>query len=188
MTVVFRGHAGLHPAPYREIADNGHAAWMDGVHQIVEDLIRYVLVEDAAIPEFDEIVLQRLELDALGSGHVGDANLTEIGQAGLRTHRREFRTADRDSILPLGPGIREGLDGRARHGAKILAPACAVQRRPSRVNGRGDPPGAARASPVRPAENQRFRYVPCLTVGRRARYDTRVFRSKTAIVAARGQS
>ena len=49
--------------------------------QIVEDLVGDALVEDAAVAELDQVVLQRLQLDAARVGHVGDANLAEIGQA-----------------------------------------------------------------------------------------------------------
>ena len=49
--------------------------------EIVENLVGDLLVENAAVAELDHVVLQRLELDAAGVGDVGDADLSEIGQA-----------------------------------------------------------------------------------------------------------
>src|SRR5262249_21688477 len=76
---------------------------------IVEDLVGDVLVEDAAVPELDDVVLERFQLDAPSVGHVRDADLAEIGQARLGTERRELGTADRDLVVALGTGIRKRL-------------------------------------------------------------------------------
>ena len=54
---------------------------LQGGDEIVEDLVGHVLVEDAPVAELDHVVLQRFQLDAVGVGDVGDADLAEIGQA-----------------------------------------------------------------------------------------------------------
>src|SRR5204863_6747676 len=133
--------------------------------------------------------LQRLELDALRVGDVRDPNLAEVGKAGLRTHRREFRAVDRDSIGPLRPRVRKRLDRRARHTRKILAPASTLRGRARGAarskSGDAEPARdlAARQRSAQPRRYPRFRreirgvpYVPCLTLARRERYDTRGFR------------
>ena len=81
--------------------------------QIVEDLVCGVFVEDAAVAELDEVVLQRFQLDALGIRHVGDADDAEIGQPGLRAQRRELGTVDGDLVVAFGPGVRERFERRA---------------------------------------------------------------------------
>jgi len=105
------GDDGLHPAPHGKIAHHGHAARLNGGDQIVEDLVGDVFVENAAVSEFNEVVLERLQLDALSVGDVGDPNLTEIGQPGLRAHRRELWTADGDFEVALRAWIEKRLDG-----------------------------------------------------------------------------
>src|SRR6516225_2977058 len=56
-TVLSRDR-GLDAAADREVARDGHSARVDRGHQVIEDLIGHVFVEDAAIPEFDHVVLQ----------------------------------------------------------------------------------------------------------------------------------
>ena len=108
----------LDAAPHREVADDGHAAGVDGGDEVVEDLVGDVLVEDAAVSELDQVVLQRLQLDAQRVGDVGDPDLAEIGQPGLRADRRELGTADGDLVVALGPRVGEvssvGLDMREK--------------------------------------------------------------------------
>ena len=53
--------------------------------EIVEDLVGHRLVEDAAVAELDQVVLQRLQLDAAVAGHVRDPDLAEVREAGLGT-------------------------------------------------------------------------------------------------------
>src|SRR4029453_2088449 len=86
----------LDAAANREGAAGRHAARLQRRDEIVQDLVRHALVEDAAVAELDQVVLQRLELDAVRVGHVRDPDLAEIGKAGLRAHGRELRTLNRD--------------------------------------------------------------------------------------------
>src|SRR5436190_12242220 len=114
-TVVLSGHRRFNSPADGEVADDRHLPGVDRVDQIIKNLIGHVFVEDSAIAELDQVVLERLELDALSRGYVGDANLAEIGQAGLRAHGSELGTVDGDAVVPLGPRIREGLDRRPWH-------------------------------------------------------------------------
>src|SRR5262249_7523440 len=90
--LIFRRHHRLDSPSHGEVAEHGHPARVNRSHQVVEDLVGHRLVEDALVPEFNEVVLQRLQLDARGVGNVGDSDLPEIGQAGLGADRRELRT------------------------------------------------------------------------------------------------
>ena len=54
---VFRRHHRLDAAAHGEVADDGHAARLQERHEIVENLIGDMLVEDAAVPEFDHVEL-----------------------------------------------------------------------------------------------------------------------------------
>src|SRR5439155_5538505 len=61
--LVFRSHDRLDPAARGKIPDDRHATRVNGRDQIVEDLVRHVFVEDPAVAELDDVVLQRLQLD-----------------------------------------------------------------------------------------------------------------------------
>src|SRR3954453_15990753 len=104
---------GLDAAPHRKISDDLHAARMDRADEVVEDLVGDVLVENAAVAEFDQVILQRLELDARRIGHVSNPDLPEIGQACFRTERCELRTIDGDLVVAVRPRVRKGLERRA---------------------------------------------------------------------------
>src|SRR4029450_7192889 len=99
----------------REVADDRHA--LRGAHgdQIVEDLVGHRFVEDALVPEVEQVVLQRLQLDAPGTRCVSNAYLAEVGQSRLRAHRRELRAADVDLVIAFGPGVRKRFNLRATH-------------------------------------------------------------------------
>ena len=93
--------------------DAGAYRLWPGSDQVVEDLIRHRLVEDAAIPELDHVVLERFQLDAAISGHVRDPDLAEIWKAGLRADGGELRTIDRDLEVATRARIRKRLQRRA---------------------------------------------------------------------------
>src|SRR5580765_380373 len=57
-------------APHRKIADHRHAPGLAGRHQIVQNLVGDVLVEDSAVAELDDVILERLQLDAPRGGNV----------------------------------------------------------------------------------------------------------------------
>src|SRR5207249_1641163 len=79
-----------------------------------------------SISERDEVVLERLQLDAPLVGHVGDADFTEVRQPGFRTNRGEFGTVDANLVLALRPRVGERFDRRAWHSG-ILPPFLATR-------------------------------------------------------------
>ena len=116
-----RGDRGGDAAARGEVADHGHPPGPAGRHQVVEDAVGRGLVEDPLVAEPQQVVLQRLQLEAGRVGHVADADRAEVGQPGLRTHRRELRADDRDLVVPLGPRVGERLERRRRRHAPMLA-------------------------------------------------------------------
>ena len=99
-------------AARREVSDDDHPARREQRDQIVEDLVGDRLIEDAAIAEVVEVVLERLQLDTSRIGHVGDADFAEIGHSGLRADRGELRAADGDLVVAFRSRVGEGLEGR----------------------------------------------------------------------------
>src|SRR5207237_6385824 len=110
---IVRGDHGLDAAAYGKITDDGHAARLACGHQIVENLVRDVLVEDAAVAELDDVGLERLQLDTARVGAVADANRPEIGQPRLRAQRCELGTLDGDLVIALRTRVRKRFERRA---------------------------------------------------------------------------
>jgi hypothetical protein len=97
-------------APHGEVADDGQAPGLEERDQGVEDLVDDVFVEDPAVPELDEVVLQGLQFEAAGGRDVRDPDLAEIGQSRLRAHRRELGARDRDLVIAVGSRIGKRLE------------------------------------------------------------------------------
>ena len=106
-------HFSLDSAANGEIARYGHPPRLTRGHEVIEDLVGDILVEDAFIAELDEVVLERFQLDAEPVGHVIDANLSKVGQTGFGADRRELRAADEHLVISMGLGIGKGLQGSA---------------------------------------------------------------------------
>ena len=111
--LVADGHFGLDAAAHREVADDRHAPRLTGGDKIVENLIRHVFVENALVAELDKVVFEGLQFDAQPIGHIGDANLTEIGQSGFRTDGCELGAADGDFVVAIRLWIGKRFEGRA---------------------------------------------------------------------------
>src|SRR5262249_2470708 len=56
-SIVGRWDHCLDPAPHRKISDDRHAPRVNRPDKIVEDLVSDVFVKNAAVPEFDHVVL-----------------------------------------------------------------------------------------------------------------------------------
>src|SRR5262249_31662829 len=78
-------------------------------NEIIQDLVRDPLVKRAVISILLQIELQRLQLDAVGIRNVGDGQRSEIGLAGQRTERGEFRADRLDRIVALRKRVRKCL-------------------------------------------------------------------------------
>src|SRR4051794_34699464 len=109
---IRRGDDGLDPAANAEVTDDGHPAGRAGGDEIVEDLVGDRLVEDPAVAELDEVVLQYLQLDTAIARNVGDADLAEVGQPGFRTHGGELGTGNCDLVVAPRARIGKCLDRR----------------------------------------------------------------------------
>src|SRR6266853_6052920 len=97
----------------REVADHLHPVRLQPRDQIVQDLVGGGLVEDSAIAELNQVILERLELDTLGVGDVRDTDDPEIGEARFRTQGREFGAVDRNLVVAVGPGVWKRFERRA---------------------------------------------------------------------------
>ena len=101
------------PPRNRKVPDDGHAARLAGGHQVVENLVCDVFVENALVAELDQVVFEGPQLDAEAVGHVRDANLAEVGQPGLRTDRCELGTSDGNLVVAVRLRIGKRLERRA---------------------------------------------------------------------------
>src|SRR5262245_66653308 len=64
LLLVVRGDGRLDAAARRELALDRHPLRLAGGDEIVEDLVGGALVEDAFVAVVEQVVLQRLQLDA----------------------------------------------------------------------------------------------------------------------------
>jgi hypothetical protein len=104
------GHSCLDAAANGKISDDRHAARLERRDEIVENLVGRVFVEDPAVSEADEVVLQRLELYATVVRNVGDPDLAEVRQARLRAERLELRAANLDFVVAFGSRVGKRLE------------------------------------------------------------------------------
>ena len=79
------------------------------LHDIFKDLVDDVFLEDAEVAIAEEILLERLELEAALAGHVADGQNAEVGQTGLGADAGQlgivnFDLVARELVLP-------GFDG-----------------------------------------------------------------------------
>src|ERR1700685_2860800 len=80
------------------------------LHHVIEHLVDDVLLKDAEISVAEEILFERLELEALLARHVTDKQRAEIRQPGLGADACELRVVDQD--LVFGELIAPRLDRR----------------------------------------------------------------------------
>ena len=80
-----------------------------GFHNIFEDLVDDVLLEDAEVAVAEEVFLERFEFEAAAAGHVANGERTEVGQTGLGADGSELRIVDDDFVA--GKLILPGFDG-----------------------------------------------------------------------------
>ena len=93
---------------------------MHGAHQVVEDHVHDVLVEDPLVPEGLDVELQALQLDAHPVRHVEDLDRAEVGLPRLRADGRELGAAVADEVVAAGVTVGEDLE--LSHPSAILAP------------------------------------------------------------------
>ena len=69
-----------------------------GFHDVFEDLVDDVFLEDAEVAIAEEVFLKRFELEAALAGHVADGEVAEVGQAGFGAYGSEFWVVDDDLV------------------------------------------------------------------------------------------
>lgn len=93
-----------------EIRVDFHPPGLRGFDQVIQDLIRDLLMEGPFIAIAPKIEFQAFELHAELIGDVADPDLCEIRLAGLRAKTGEFRTFDIDRIIAPRIRILEDLE------------------------------------------------------------------------------
>lgn len=91
-------------------AGHGHAPWLAGLDQVIEDLVGGRLVKNALVSVFEHVVFQGFQLKTGLAGHILDPDLAEVRQARLGAHGREFRAADVNFVVAFGARIRERFE------------------------------------------------------------------------------
>src|SRR5688572_29636942 len=112
LPLVPDGDLGFDAAPDGKIADHSHSTRLAGGHEIIEDLVGDIFVENALVAELDQVVLKRLQFYTACIWHVVDSNLTEIGETSFWTNRCELRTSDGDLVVAIRLGVGKRLEGR----------------------------------------------------------------------------
>ena len=82
---------------------------INGRDEVVEDLVREVLMEHALLAVTPVIEFQRLGLDDARTWHVADRDLSEVGLARGRAEAGELVRRELDGVVPARIAVREGL-------------------------------------------------------------------------------
>ena len=101
---------GPHAAAYRELAADYHPLGATRADGIVQNAINGVFVEDAKGTVSEDVVLERLELQAPLGRQVVNRDRPEIGQAGPGADGRVLWEGDGDLVarILVGPGFNGG--------------------------------------------------------------------------------
>ena len=100
---------GVNIATRVEIGFQLHPERIAGCHEIVEDPIGDVLVEDSLVAEGLEIQFKALQLHAGLIGHVAEREGAEVWLAGLRAYRGELWTDMLNGVIPARELVGKGL-------------------------------------------------------------------------------
>ena len=77
--------------------------------QVVQDLVRYRLVERASVTESPEIQLQGLQFDTMVTGHIFQVQGREVRLAGLRAKTGKLGDPYSNGVFPLRVGVKSEL-------------------------------------------------------------------------------
>src|SRR6266852_2370817 len=119
LNVCFDG--GRQAAPRGELAAHHAPLGPSGLHDVAQDTVHSVLIENTEVSIGQKISLKGLQLEAQLSGTVLDGDGAVVGQTGFRAHRAVFREA-RGDLVPrelVGPGLQPRKLG-ADAGAGVL--------------------------------------------------------------------
>src|SRR5678816_3714651 len=109
-------HDGLDAAADVPVTDHLDEAGRGDGHEIVEDAIGHVLVKGAFVPVRPHVQLDRLELDQVLVGDIGDPNRREVGLAGHRTDAGELRDLEADLVVAAWMRVRHHVELPRRRG------------------------------------------------------------------------
>src|SRR5262245_48987977 len=88
----------VHSSANRELAPHHSPNWIARCHNVSQNAINRILIENSQITITENVVLKRLKLQTDLVGQVMNRDLPKIGQLGLRANRSEFRHLDSDLI------------------------------------------------------------------------------------------
>ncbi len=110
--LIFTRHPRRNPAPRREGPNHFAAARPACRHEIVEQAINDVLVENPLVAVALQIEFEGLQLHAQLRWCVGEGDGAEIRLARLGTEARELRTDDLDGVIAAGVLVGKGFQLR----------------------------------------------------------------------------
>src|SRR3954447_16454095 len=97
-------------AAHVEVTLDADAPRVQSRHQVVQYAIGHGFVKGPFVAKRPQIELQRLELDAFGSGHVADPDGSKVRLSSDGAHTRELWTIETDFIFPVRLGVRECVE------------------------------------------------------------------------------
>ena len=123
LLAVLPEHVDRHAAARIEIAADAQPLRREQLHHALADRDRAVLMEGAVVAEAVEVELQRLRLDQPAARHVVDHHDAEVGLAGDRADRGEFRKRETRDVIRVGLRVRHAVEhrlvGRGGQGARL---------------------------------------------------------------------
>src|ERR1041385_40512 len=85
----------------REFAGDLHPTWLYSAREIFQHFVDHGLIKNTTLAEADEIVLQRLQLDAEFIRYEHDRDLSKIRKACDRTDRCELGIRMRHDVIAV---------------------------------------------------------------------------------------
>ena len=107
---MFDGDDGSDSSANVPVSNDLDPPWVDGGDDVVEDPVRYVLVEGAFVPVCPEVDLERLEFYAQLVGDVVDDKVCEVRLTCEGAETGEFWSVEGDDVVPAGMRIGERIE------------------------------------------------------------------------------
>src|SRR5262249_21670874 len=101
LPIVGGGDDGSESAAGGECADHGRRDRVGCLHHVAKDAIDDVFLKDADVSVRKKVHLVAFQLQTALIRDVFEQNLAEVGKAGLRTDRSEFRSVDFDLVIGI---------------------------------------------------------------------------------------
>jgi len=94
-------------------------SWVEDFHEVVENAVGYVFVEDAFVAEGPEVEFEGFGFDDFLVGDVADGNVGEVGLASHGANAGKFIGGKFDEIIAIGVAVGEGFQGAGRLGSAL---------------------------------------------------------------------